>query len=116
MARPLIMFALTLGLAACGGEGSGKTTILLSTDPEGALEFDKESLRAPAGEVTIELTNDAPIPHNVSVEGNGVEESSPTAITSRAALTVELERGTYTFFCSVANHREAGMEGTLTIE
>jgi plastocyanin len=117
MARPLIMFALTLGLAACGGEGSGRTTIIhLSTDPEGALEFDKESLRAPVGEVTIELTNDAPIPHNVSVEGNGVEESSPTAITSRAALTVELEQGTYTFFCSVANHREAGMEGTLTIE
>ena len=32
------------------------------------------------GEVTIELTNDAPIPHDVSVEGNGVRESSPTAI------------------------------------
>lgn len=41
MVRPLIMFALTLGLAACGGEGSGKTTILhLSTDPEGALTIE----------------------------------------------------------------------------
>jgi plastocyanin len=114
--RPLITLALTLGLAACGGE-SGKTTVLhLATDPDGALAFDKESLRAPAGEVTIELTNDAPIPHDVSVEGNGVRESSPTAITSRAALEVELDPGTYTFFCSVANHREAGMEGTLTID
>jgi plastocyanin len=117
MARPLITLALTLGLAACGGEGSGRTTVLhLATDPEGALAFDKDSLEAPAGEVTIELTNDAPIPHDVSVEDNGVEESSPTAITSTASLTVELEPGTYTFFCSVANHREAGMEGTFTIE
>jgi plastocyanin len=112
----LVTLALTLGLAACGGEGSGRTTLHLATDPEGALAFDKASLEAPAGEVTIELTNEAPIPHDVSVEGNGVEESSPTAITSTASLTVELEAGTYTFFCSVANHREAGMEGTLTVE
>jgi plastocyanin len=117
MARSLVTLALTLGLAACGGEGSGETTVLhLATDPEGALAFDKDALEAPAGEVAIELTNEAPIPHDVSVEGNGVEESSPTAITSTASLTLDLERGTYTFFCSVANHREAGMEGMLKIE
>ena len=116
MARSLVTLALTLGLAACGGEGSGQTVLHLATDPEGALAFDKDALEAPAGEVTIELTNEAPIPHDVSVEGNRVEESSPTAITSTASLTLDLEPGTYIFFCSVANHREAGMEGTLTIE
>ena len=117
MARPLIMLVLTLGLAACGGEDSGRTTVLqLAADPEGALAFDQDALRAPAGEVRIELTNNAPIPHDVSVEGNGVQESSPTAIGSRTSLEVDLERGRYTFYCAVANHREAGMEGTLTVE
>jgi plastocyanin len=106
-----------LALAACGGGGSGAAQLLrLATDPEGALEFDKETLRAEEGRITIELTNEAPIPHDISVEGNGVEQSSPTAITSTTSIALDLESGTYTFYCSVANHREAGMEGTLTVE
>jgi plastocyanin len=127
----LVLLALVLGLAACGGGndegggnggggggGGGGTTLQLAADPGGALKFDKTSLEAPAGNVTIDFTNDASIPHNVTVEGNGVEDEATDTITqSNATLELsDLQAGTYTFYCSVGNHRQAGMEGTLTIK
>ena len=131
----LAVVALSLAVAACGGDddeeadepaaeettedttgGGGGTTLELAADPGGALAFDQTELTAPAGEVTIHLTNDAQIPHNVEVEGNGVEEESDTVTGADTELTVDLEPGEYTYYCPVSNHREEGMEGTLTVE
>ena len=99
-----------------GGGGGGDGTIALAADPGGDLAFDQTELTAPAGEVTIELTNDSGMPHNVEVEGNGVEEVSETITEGTTSLTVTLEPGEYEFYCAVGNHREEGMEGTLTVE
>ena len=129
----LAVLALVLALAACGGGdengggnagggggggGGGGTTLELAADPGGALAYDKTSLEAPAGTVTIDFTNDASIPHNVTVEGNGVEdEATDTISQSTATLTLsDLQPGEYTFYCSVGTHRQGGMEGTLTIK
>jgi plastocyanin len=99
-----------------GGGGGGGTTIALAADPGGALAFDQTELTAAAGEVTIELTNDSGMPHNVEVEGNGVEEVSETITEGTTSLTLTLEPGEYEFYCAVPGHREGGMEGTLTVE
>jgi plastocyanin len=131
----LAVVALSLAVAACGGgdddeadepaaeetteettEGGGGTTLELAADPGGALAFDQTELTAPAGELTIHLTNDAQIPHNVEVEGNGVEEVSDTVTGADTSLTLTLEPGEYVFYCAVPGHREGGMEGTLTVE
>ena len=128
----LAVVALALVGAACGGDddeeaeepaattedtgGGGGTTIELAADPGGALAFDQTELTAPAGEVTIHLTNDAQIPHNVEVEGMGVEEVSDTITASDTNLTLTLEAGEYEFYCAVPGHREGGMEGTLRVE
>jgi plastocyanin len=98
-----------------GGDGGG-TTLELAADPGGALAFDQTELTASAGEVTINLTNEAQIPHNVAVEGNGVDEVSETVTGGETSLTLTLEPGEYTFYCAVPGHREAGMEGTLIVE
>ncbi|HEY3069511.1 MAG TPA: plastocyanin/azurin family copper-binding protein [Gaiellaceae bacterium] len=105
----------TTGGAATGGGGGGET--LLAADPGGALKFDQTSLSASAGNVTIDFTNDSSLAHNVTVEGNGVEdEATDTIKQSSATLTLDLKPGTYTFYCSVDGHRAAGMEGTLVVK
>jgi len=133
----LTVFALVVGLAACGGDddggadepaaedttadttgggGGGGTTLELAADPSGALAFDKTTLEAPAGEVTIEFTNDSGKSHNVEVEGNGVEEVSDTISEGSTSLTLTLEPGEYEFYCAIPGHKEGGMEGTLTVD
>jgi uncharacterized cupredoxin-like copper-binding protein len=106
--------ATTSGGAAAGGGA----TVQVEADPNGQLAFVQKSLTATAGEDTFVLTNDASLPHNLEIEGNGVEAGPTDTISGgqTAQLKVDLKPGTYTFFCAVPGHREAGMEGTLTVQ
>jgi plastocyanin len=129
----LVLTGLLLGLSACGGGGGGSAgttggaattggggggggTLQLAADPSGALKFDQTSLEATAGSVTIDLTNDSSLAHDVAVKGNGVDEKSDTVTGGSTSLTVDLQPGTYTFYCSVDGHRAAGMEGKLVVK
>jgi plastocyanin len=103
-------------------EGSGgkaeasATTLMLAADPA-ALAFDKGSLTAKAGKVTIDFDNPSPIPHNVVIEEDGKELAGFEPITEgEKSETTDLKAGTYTYYCSVPGHREAGMEGELTVK
>lgn len=104
------------GPAATGGAASAGTPLAIAADPSGALAFDTTSLQAAAGTVTIVFTNDSSVPHNVTLDGPGVEDEGTETISgSSTEVTLDLQPGTYTFYCSVGNHRAAGMEGTLTV-
>ena len=91
-------------------------TLKLSADPGGALKFDKTTLTAKAGTVTIQMDNPASLPHAIAVEGNGVDKSGETVQQNGVSkVTVDLKPGTYTFYCPVDGHKQAGMKGTLTV-
>jgi plastocyanin len=100
--------------AAAGGGGG--EAITLTADPGGDISWEPAELSAPAGSVTVKLVNESSVPHAVEVEGNGVEEESETVTAGETELTVDLEAGEYTFYCPVGQHRQNGMEGTLTVE
>jgi plastocyanin len=92
------------------------TPLKLAANPTGLLSFDSKQLSAKAGSVTITFANGAPIEHNLTVsQGATVLAATPTFTGASKTLTITLKPGTYTFYCSVPGHRQAGMEGTLTI-
>jgi plastocyanin len=114
--------AAALTLAGCGGSSSSSSsgggsgsTLNIAADPGGALKFTQSSLTAKAGKVTIDFTNKASIPHAVVITGNGVNAKTKVVTGGNASTTANLKPGKYTFYCPVPGHRQAGMEGTLTV-
>lgn len=100
---------------AAGGEGS---TVKIQADPSGELAFTKTDLTATAGSNTIEFDNPSSTGHNVEIEDAGGEDvaGTDTIAASKTSTTADLQPGTYTFYCGVPGHREAGMEGTITVK
>jgi plastocyanin len=106
----------TTGTPAPPSSPAAATKLKLAANPAGQLSYDTKQLSAKAGKVTIEMTNMSPIEHNVTVaEGSKVLGATPTFVGGTRTLTLTLKPGKYTFFCSVPGHRQAGMEGTLSV-
>jgi plastocyanin len=99
---------------ATGEDGGGNTADISETDF--ALDPDKVTVKE--GEVTFNVTNDGQAPHNLEIEGNGVEETLPQDLGpgDSGSLKLELAAGEYRMYCPVGDHAEQGMEGTVTVE
>lgn len=103
---------------AAAGSGGAGGTLQLAADPS-AIAYDKTELTSAPGKVTIDFTNPGAIEHDVVIEAEGGEELAASEVITQGGKTsasAELAAGTYTFFCSVPGHREAGMEGELVVE
>ena len=62
------------------------------------------------------MANMSPVEHDVAIaEGSKVLGQTPTFVGGSKTLTLKLKPGTYTFYCTVPGHRQAGMEGKLTV-
>jgi uncharacterized cupredoxin-like copper-binding protein len=139
--RRLCLVALALaglGLAACGGDDNsssssgssaapkkkaaapgGGATVKFTAEESGGLKFDKKTVTAKAGNVTLTMANPSgnKFPHAIAVDGNGVDKDG-TAVQPGAGpsnVSVKLKPGKYSFYCPVDGHRKAGMQGTLTV-
>ncbi len=97
---------------------SGSSKVSLEANPEGQLAYNTKALSAKAGKVSVDFTNSSSLPHNVTIESSSGEKvgATPTFSGGSKSLSVNLKPGTYKFFCSVPGHRQAGMEGTLTVK
>lgn len=107
--------ASTGGAAAAGcGKATCTTTLKIETDPIN-LAYVETSLSAPAGKITIVMTNQSPIQHNVAIDAPGAVQGKIVNKGGVSTATATLKAGTYQYYCQVPGHRAAGMQGTLTV-
>jgi plastocyanin len=104
--------------AAGGGGAGGASTVDISTPGGSTLAYDQKDVSAKAGSVTINFDNKEALQHDVAVADSSGKILGQTDLVSSgtANATVDLQPGTYTFYCTVPGHREAGMQGTLTVK
>ena len=101
--------------------GAGKPAVAENGEVEipatGQLAYETNKAEAEAGSLTIKSPNPSGTPHNIALEGGGVDEEGEVVQDGGVSeITADVKAGEYTFYCSVPGHREGGMEGKLTVK
>lgn len=82
----------------------------------GRYTFDQAKLRARVGEtIALRLENTDTMVHSFDIDAFDVHVSLPTSTPALAIFTATTP-GSYTFYCRIPGHAEAGMVGTLIVE
>ena len=121
IARIVVLATAAAVAGACGADqpAGSPTPVPSGTLAVNAHEFkyDPSTLTAPAGQVTIAVTNTGNIEHEFEIfKGDHlVDEVEGLVPGVTKTLTVTLEAGEYTYVCKLAGHEEQGMKGTLTV-
>ena len=80
-----------------------------------SFEFDPDEITVTAGEdVAIVLTSEDLL-HDFTIDELDAHVAADADETNEGGLRAG-EPGRYTFYCTIAGHRAAGMEGTLVVE
>jgi plastocyanin len=115
----LSLGALLVATMAAGTSAGGVSAEALAKLPALATlpnTFDRTELRAKVGEtLALRLENQDTSAHSFEINELNVHTPLPTGATSLALFTPSTP-GTYTFYCGIPGHREAGMVGTLIVE
>jgi plastocyanin len=100
--------------------GSGKPAVEkdgnleVDADPSGQLAFVTDQAQGKPGEITVKMANKSGTPHDIVIDGKGKGEVVQNGGVSQ--FKADFTAGTYTYYCSVPGHRQAGMQGKLTVK
>lgn len=94
-------------------------TLQIDANPQGQLAYEVSAATATAGALTIESRNAAAVPHDIAIQqgtnGKVLAVGATVSNGGVSRISVNLRPGTYTFYCTLPGHRQAGMHGTLTV-
>ena len=108
---------LATAVPQAGGGPTAKAqngTLSIPADPNGQLAFATNRASAPPGKLTLEMPNKSGTPHDITIDGKGKGQVVQNGGVSKFSAT--FAPGKYTYYCSVPGHRQAGMQGTLTVK
>lgn len=121
VAPTTLLVAASLVVGACASSGDDEIDATGDDATQGAATLTvtaEEFAFTPAAltarsDFTLTLNNSGSMQHDIRVEDTDimVEAAAGKSATSEA----HLEAGDYTFSCSIPGHRDAGMEGSLTV-
>jgi plastocyanin len=135
-ARGLVAVAALVAMAGCGGgqtgtpSGAGSTNSAPSTAPSTATASGSSvavtesefSITLPSntmnvGSYTFKVTNKGQFPHNLTIDGPGVQDKATPTLSpgSSGDVTVNLQKGTYEFYCSIDSHKDKGMDDKVQV-
>ena len=117
----ICLFGTIVGVGiAVRSDGSGATTSAGGGEPQvvevelGDLYVKPASITVPAGtEVTFKVENRGAMQHDFKID-NPEFWTGMLSPSQSATVVVNLPAGSYTFYCTVDGHAEAGMWGTIT--
>jgi nitrite reductase (NO-forming) len=108
----------TTSPAASGSGDAGAASLPTTVDVAMEdIKFDVTELTVPANsEVTVNLTNKGAATHNFNIDELNVQ-SGDYAGGQTGTVTIKTGApGTYTYYCNIPGHKEAGMMGQLIVK
>jgi plastocyanin len=123
--------ALALGASAALAGGAGAALASSGAGPDAhaaatqtvrlkaaktGFRFSTSRITVRRGSVRLRMANPSSAAHAIAVKGHGVRKAGAVvAQGDTSTVTVRLRKGTYTFFCPLPGHEQAGMKGTLVV-
>ncbi len=123
LAGAAVALAGVLLIAGCGG-GNGKASKYVEPTgpPVKVLSFKAKNFKftpdhatAPAGIIEFELTS-TEATHDLAIHGIDGFMVPKVNQGQTKSKKVDLEPGTYHFYCTIPGHEQAGMKGTLVVK
>ena len=119
----LISLLAIMILVACNSGGnstpavaSGKTFNVETTE----FDFNPNTFNASVGQpVAFKITNKGTVDHTLVIMGLDGKEAAKANIKTGGTETLQFTptaAGTYPIVCDLPGHKEAGMQGTLTVK
>jgi mono/diheme cytochrome c family protein len=89
-------------------------SLQVDADPTGQLAFVTDVATGTPGQITVKMANKSGTPHDIVIDGKGKGEVVKDGGVSK--FSASFDAGKYTYYCSVPGHKQAGMQGTLTVK